>query len=158
MSDEKKVYINQMPKRFDDDLDYVCCLLCEIAYETDNSLCDVIKYFNRDLIKGTYELAHVYHCDSYEYVASEFIENLQIPSGSFERNKVKPDSIELGQVFGYLIYDLVDYGNSDDMFNCVLEVFGSETARRLEDTENAMYWQSQENIYHYYVTGEIRWF
>ena len=144
-------------KGFDYDLGYCCFLLCEIAFITNNTLTDTIKYFEYNKLKQIYDSACVFHCEDPGDVSERFIEYLGIKNGKVDHTK-HPTSIELGDVLGRLIYDLVAEKKVKDKISGIIEVLNDEYFMdKLENHVTDLYWQAAEDIFDFYTEGCMDW-
>ena len=61
-----------------------CSLIEAIARETKNTKKVVIEKLGKQRIQKIIDLAEVYHCENIEKVVSEWIEEAQIPMGTYD--------------------------------------------------------------------------
>lgn len=61
---------------------YTCSLIEYIGRIRKQKRCMVLDLMGRETLERIYDYADVFHCEPIEKVASEFIEECQIPEGS----------------------------------------------------------------------------
>ena len=67
-----------------DDLFYVCSMIEFVARETHNKCKDVVARLSDKALAHQLKVASVNHCLSFEQVCDEWIEEYEIPEGSFD--------------------------------------------------------------------------
>ena len=81
----------------DNDLFFVCGLIDYIARKTKNKRADIVNWLGRERLQKICDLADVYHCDNIDRVCEDFIEEANIPDGTFDNvADCRCDSFALG--------------------------------------------------------------
>ena len=88
---------------------YTCGLIEYIGRTKKETRCKIVEDLGKDTIQRIYNYSDVFHCESIEKVAMEFIEEYRIQDGNYDnvgscRYKV-PDYWDIGEVYERLIED-----------------------------------------------------
>ena len=110
----------------------------------------------RETLERIYDYADVFHCEPIEKVASEFIEECQIPEGEFDnvgncRYRI-PDYWTIGEVYERVIEDCY---KDQEIMEGVWEVYHSWIDKSISDYNTDFYYQSRDYIAECYKAGEI---
>ena len=62
---------------------YTCSLIEYIGRKKKRTRREVVDFLGKDTVKRIYDYADVFHCETIEKVASEFMDECQIKLGSF---------------------------------------------------------------------------
>lgn len=134
---------------------FVCSLIEYIARKTTNHREEVIKCLADD-VKRIYDYADVFHCESIEKVADDFIQKDAITNGNYDNlsncKYTVPDYWDIGEVFARLIEDCYEESN---VIYGIKEVYASWLADKILNFNSDMYYQSREYIAACYKEGEI---
>ncbi|MDE6219622.1 MAG: hypothetical protein K2G51_04180 [Lachnospiraceae bacterium] len=137
------------------DLFFVCSLIEYIARKTKNRRYDVVMQLGND-IQQIYEYADIFHCESIEKVADDFIQKDAITEGNYDNlincKYTIPDYWDIGEVFARLIEDC--YGE-EEVVKGINEVYRSWLADRILMFNSDLYYQSREYIAVCYKEGEL---
>ncbi len=140
------------------DLFYTCSLIEYIGRTTKQRRSAVVKYLGKDTIKRIYKYADIFHCDSIEKVADEFIEIADIPADSFD-NVAKcryevPDYWTVGEVYERLIEDIEEKTEAD-IIDVLMDVYSSWIDSAISNYNTDFYYQPREYICECYLEGEV---
>lgn len=142
----------------DSALFYTCSLIEYIGRITKQRRSVVVKYLGTDNVKRIYKYADVFHCDSIEKVADEFINIANIPEDSFDNIKKcryeVPDYWTIGEVYERLIEDIVDKTGKDTV-SLLMEIYSSWIDSAISNYNTDFYYQSREYICECYLEGVV---
>lgn len=93
------------------DLFYTCSLIEYISRKCKQKRTEVINQLGKDTVARIYKYADTFHCEMIETVATNFIEQKNIPTGNFDNvAKCKyevPSYWDIGKVYARLIEELL---------------------------------------------------
>jgi hypothetical protein len=142
----------------DSALFYTCSLIEYIGRITKQRRSVVVKYLGSDNVKRIYKYADVFHCDSIEKVADEFINIANIPIDSFDNvDKCRyevPDYWTIGEVYERLIEDIEEKTGKDTV-SVIVEIYSSWIDSTISNYNTDFYYQSREYICECYLEGEV---
>ena len=135
---------------------YSCSLIEYIGRATQRIRREVVDELGKKEIERIYEYADVFHCESIEKVASEFIEECKIEKGSFDNVRECqyniPDYWDIGEVYERLIEDSY---SDEDILKGIWEVYHSWIDEKISDYNTDFYYQSRDYIVACYKKGEV---
>lgn len=142
----------------DSALFYTCSLIEFIGRKQKQRRSMVVKYLGKDTINRIYKYADVFHCESIEKVADDFIYRCNIPVDSFD-NLAKcryelPDYWTIGEVYERLIEDISE-DSERNIAEWIIEVYSSWIDNAISNYNTDFYYQSREYISQCYKEGEI---
>lgn len=141
----------------ENDLFFTCSLIEYIARKTKNTKKDVIEKLGKENIKKMYELAEVYHCENIEKVATEFIEEANIKTGTYDHiSSCKyniPTYWDIGKVYKRLI--VMVNNNEQDYVDTLIEVLSSWIIEKIDNYNSSMYYENPSYIYACYKEGKV---
>lgn len=141
----------------ENDLFFTCSLIEYISRKTKNTKKKVVEQLGKENIKKIYELAEVYHCENIEKVATEFIEEAQIETGTYDNisNCIYnvPTYWDIGKVYKRLI--IMVNNNEDNYIETLIEVLSSWIIDKIDNYNSSMYYENPSYIYECYKEGKI---
>ena len=142
----------------DSGLFYTCSLIEFIGRKQKLRRSEVVKYLGNAAIKRIYQYADVFHCEPIEKVAGDFIEEKNIPRGSFDnvaacRYEV-PDYWTIGEVYERLIEDVFE-DSSKDVAEQIYQIYSSWIDEEISNYNSDFYYQSREYIGECYKEGKV---
>ena len=143
-----------MDAKAKDDLFYVCSLIEYIARKTGNTRADISKFFSEQEIQRQLRLAEINHCLSFEQVADELIDMLQIPDGPEHPQFLYavPSVQAIGRVYQMLVSSVCTDGNTAAALKRVLESFISD---EISNFNSHVYYSSPDYLRCSYLAGEL---
>lgn len=137
---------------------YTCSLIEFIGREQKLKRSELVKLLGKNVIARIYRYADVFHCEPIEKTAGDFIENCNIPLGSFDNvascRYAVPDYWTIGEVYERLIEDVC--GEADDCaVERFMEIYTSWIDDVLSNYNTDFYYQSRDYIYECYKEGKI---
>jgi hypothetical protein len=142
----------------DNDLFFTCSLIEYIGRQQKLKRGMVVKYLGEDNLKRIYKYADVFHCETIQSVADQFITRCNISEGTFDnvgkcRYEV-PDYWTIGEVYERLIEDVsVDSEKSIPMW--IEEVYTSWIDGAISNYNTDFYYQPRDYICECYKEGKI---
>lgn len=145
-----------MAKKNNSALFYLCSLVEYIGRARKLTRRETADALGMETMQRIYDYADVFHCEPIEKVAAEFIEECQVPMGSFDneadcRYRV-PDYWTMGEVYERLIEDSYP---DEHMVEGAWEVYHSWIDPHLSDYNTDFYYQPRDYIAACYKKGEI---
>lgn len=146
-----------MNEKVKNDLLYVCSLIEYLGRKTKNKRAEIVDYLGKRELKRHFELAEVNHSLSFEQVADEIIEELNIKEGQFDsvvdcRYSV-PSVTSIGKNYQRLILDLLKPG--DDIIDVLINVFHSYISEEISDFNSSVFYSSPEYLKLSYLEGRL---
>ncbi len=145
-----------MGKKNNDRLFYTCSLVEYIGRTVKRTRKDVTDFLGKDRIERIYNYADVFHCEPIEKVASEFIEECKITSGSFDNVKhcryTVPDYWEIGEVYERLIEDVF---SDENILEGLWLVYHSWIDSHISNYNTDFYYQPRDYIAICYEEGKV---
>ncbi len=137
---------------------YTCSLIEFIGREQKLKRSELVNLLGRSTIARIYRYADVFHCEPIEKTAGDFIENSNIPQGSFDNvascRYMVPDYWTIGEVYERLIEDVCGE-DQDHVAERLMEVYTSWIDDALSNYNTDFYYQSRGYIYQCYKEGKI---
>ncbi len=134
---------------------FTCSLIEYISRKTYNKRSDVVKSLSDD-VKRIYKYADVFHCETIEKVADDFIQRNNIKNGTYDNistcKYLVPDYWDIGEVFARLIEDCYE---EQEVFLGIQLVYSSWIADKILNFNSDMYYQSREYIATCYKEGTL---
>lgn len=135
---------------------YICSLIEYLGRSTNNSRADILKYLGEADVERIYKYADIFHCETIEKVADDFIEKDKIPTGAFDNVSANrfavPDVWEIGAVFQRLIEDCY---LENRQVEGIYEVYESWIADKILNFNTDFYYQSREYLAMCYKEGKV---
>lgn len=142
----------------DNDLFYTCSLIDYIARETKNTRADIVNQLGKQRIEKIYELADVYHCDTMERVSTDFIEEAQIKSGTFDNVQdcryAIPSYWDIGKVYKRLIKQVAQE-EGKKVTDVLMEVYNSFLSPKIDDYNSSMYYENPSYLLECYLEKKV---
>lgn len=140
------------------DLFFTCSLIDYIARKTKNKRAFVVQKLGRDKIQKIFDLADVYHSYNIEQVTKEFINEAQIPTGTFDNvkecNYIIPTHWDIGKVYKRLILGVASEKNIC-IVDALIEVYNSFICNLIDDYNGSFYYENPQFILNTYLTGKV---
>ena len=135
---------------------YTCSLIEYIGRTKKETRCKIVEDLGKDTIQRIYNYSDVFHCESIEKVAMEFIEEYRIQDGNYDnvgscRYKV-PDYWDIGEVYERLIEDCY---TDNEIMKGIWEVYHSWIDAVISDHNTDFYYHSRDYIAACYKEGEV---
>lgn len=128
----------------ENNLYYVCSLIEFLGRMTKNTNRTIVEILEKDELKRQIYLAPANHCLSFEEVAEELVNELNIPFGDFDSvgncRYTVPTVTSIGGVYRDLVLDVIK--NSDDeleMVDVMYQVFISFMSDEISDFNTSVY-------------------
>lgn len=138
------------------DLFYLCSLIEFIGRETKNKGTHIVNILGYDNLRHIFKHAEVYHCETIESVADEYINDFHIKTGRYDQlAKAEgnyPIYWDLGKIYMRLIRDTAKEG---DLINKLIEIYNSWIVDSIENYNSSFYYMSPEYIKACYEDGEV---
>ncbi|WP_077610236.1 hypothetical protein [Clostridium sp. Marseille-P2415] len=142
----------------DNDLFFTCSFIDYVARKTKNKRNIVVQKLGKDRIEKIYDLADIYHSYNIEQVAAEFIEEAEIPIGTFDNvkecNYAIPTHWDIGKVYKRLIIGVAAAKNID-IIEALFEVYDSFICELLDDYNGSFYYENPQFILETYLSGKL---
>lgn len=144
--------------RNNSDLFYTCSLIEYIGRERHLRRGEVVRHLGEATIDRIYRYADVFHCEPIAKTAEDFIEQCNIPAGTYDNvSKCRytvPDYWTMGEVYERLIEDVCD-DDEDAVIPNLMKVYGSWIDDALSNYNTDFYYQPRDYIYVSYLEGQI---
>lgn len=142
----------------DNDLFFTCSLIDYIARKTKNKRNIVVQKLGKHKLEKIYDLADIYHSYNIEQVSAEFIEEAEIPIGTFDNvkecNYAIPTHWDIGKVYKRLIIGVAAAKNID-IIEALFEVYDSFICELLDDYNGSFYYENPQFILETYLSGKL---
>ena len=140
------------------DLFFTCSLIDYIGRKTKNRRVDVVQVLGKERIKKIIDLADVYHSDNIDAVSDSFIEEAEIPNGTFD-NVAKaryavPSHWDIGKVYKRLVLAIAENEGVSDV-DALVRAYESPVSALIDNYNGSFYYDSPAAIYDAYATGEL---
>ena len=126
---------------------YLCSLIEYIARKTKNRRNDVVDKLGDERLRKILDLADVYHSDNIERVASDFVEEARIETGSYDNvstcRYAVPSFWDIGKVYKRLIL-MVAQDSGINVVSALKRVYRSFMAEKIDDYNSSVYYDSPE--------------
>ena len=140
-----------------DDLFYVCSMIEYVARKTHNKSKDVVARLSDQTLEHQLKVACVNHALSFEQVSDEWIEEYEIPEGTFDnittcRYEV-PTVISIGRVYQTLISDVE--GLYSSITETIKRVYSSFISDEISNYNSSVYYSNPDYIRCSYEAGKL---
>lgn len=137
---------------------YTCSLIEFIGREQKLKRSELVTLLGEKTLSRIYRYADIFHCEPIAKTAADFIENCNIPKGSYDNvaacRYTVPDYWTIGEVYERLIEDVC--GDKDEeVIKRLIEVYTSWIDGALSNYNTDFYYQSRDYIYECYKAGMI---
>lgn len=140
-----------------DDLFYVCSMIEFVARETHNKCKDVVARLSDKALAHQLKAASVNHCLSFEQVCDEWIEQYEIPEGTFDNITTckyeVPTVTAIGRVYQTLISDVM--GLYQNIIEAIKMVYHSFISDEISDFNSSVYYSNPDYIKCSYEAGKL---
>lgn len=140
-----------------DDLFYVCSMIEFVARETHNKCKDVVERLSDKALAHQLKAASVNHCLSFEQVCDEWIEEYEIPEGSFDNITTckyeVPTVTAIGRVYQTLISDVM--GLYQNVIEAIKMVYHSFISDEISDFNSNVYYSNPDYLKCSYEAGKL---
>lgn len=137
---------------------FLCSLIEYIARQTKNRRIDVVDRLGDDVLRKILDLADIYHSDNIERVASDFIEEAQVPQGEFDNvascRYAVPSFWEIGRVYQRLVLAVASDGR-ESVVSALRRVYSSFMADKIDDYNSSVYYDSPERQFADFKAGSV---
>lgn len=145
-----------MGTKNNNNLFFTCSLIEYIGRTVKQKRGDVVKFLGKNRIERIYSYADVFHCESIEKVAWEFIEDSNMENGNFDNvalcRYTIPDYWDIGEVYERLIEDSY---SDQDIVKGIWEVYHSWISDAISDYNTDFYYQPRDYIAVCYDEGKV---
>ena len=135
---------------------YTCSLIEYMGRIQKKRRWEILDKLGRKTLERIYEYSDVLHCEPIEKVASEFMDECQMTSGTFDNvGKCRfriPDYWTIGEVYERLIEDSYP---DEDIVEGIWKVYHSWIDEKISDYNTDFYFQPRDYIAACYTKGEI---
>ena len=142
----------------DNDLFFVCGLIDYIARKTKNKRADIVNWLGRERLQKICDLADVYHCDNIDRVCEDFIEEANIPDGTFDNvadcRYVIPSHWDIAKVYKRLIKQVAQEKQIDIM-DALIKVYNSFLSPKIDDYNSSLYYDNPSYLLECYLENKI---
>ena len=136
------------------DLFFTCSLIDYIARKTNNKRRDVVNLLGKERIEKIYRLANVYHCENIDEVSDSFIEEADIPCGTFDNiaaaQYAVPSYWDIGKVYKRLVLGIARH-EQIDIPEAVIKGYNSYVSGLIDDYNCGFYYDAPEAILNAYL-------
>ena len=143
--------------KHDNDLFFVCSLIEYVARQTKNTKADVVAAIGKKKLLKILELADVYHSENIAKLSEELIREYNIKPGYFDNLSnclySVPTHWDIGKVYKRLLRK-IEKETGADVIDLLPDVFNSPIAKKIDDYNSSMYYESPEYIYESYKQGK----
>ncbi len=140
------------------DLFFTCSLIDFIARKTFNKRSYVVNTLGKEKLVKIYDLADVYHCESIDNTADDFIESANIKNGKFDNISAArftvPSHWDIGKVYKRLIIGISETKNIP-IIDALFEAYNSFVSDKIDDYNSSFYYDAPKNILNSFLTGKI---
>ena len=142
----------------ENDLFYTCGLIEYIARKTKNTRSDVVNKLGKERLEKIYDLADVYHCDNLDRVSEDFIKEMGIKNGEYDkvgccRYRI-PSHWDIGKVYKRLIKKVYENENID-VIDALMKVYNSFISSKIDDYNSSVYYENPSYIYECYRENQM---
>ena len=145
-----------MTEKEKDNIYFVCSMIELIGRKTKNHRWEVTNYL-RDGLAHELEYADVTHCLSMEQVAEDWIENYNIPDGSYDTttgNEYEvPSELAIGRIYQNLVLNTTAI--HEEPVKAIETVFSSPIIDNITDFDSGVYYRSPSYLQYCYEKGEL---
>jgi hypothetical protein len=129
-----------------------------MARKTQNHRCVIVDALGCQRLQHILDLADVYHCDNIDRVSDAFIQECNIPTGTFDNVKACTFSIpshwDMGKVYKRLVRMVAEHDGTD-LISALDAVYHSWICEYLDDYNSSFYYENPQFIFESYQLGEI---
>jgi hypothetical protein len=141
----------------ENDLFFVCSLIEYIARKTKNTKADIVLAIGKKKLLKILELADVYHSENIAKLSADLVEEYKIKPGNFDTVSTclysVPTHWDIGKVYKRLFLE-IEKETGAHCIDLFADVFNSPIARKIDDFNSSMYYESPEYIYESYKQGK----
>lgn len=138
-----------------DDLFYVCTIIEYVARSTHNHVRDIVNLLSDTDIEHQIKVASVNHCLSMEQVCDEWIEDFNIPTGTYDNvstcRYTVPSVTSIGRVYQRLIVDVL----KDNVIKTLRSVYNSFISDEISDFNSSFYYSNPDYLRCSYEEGYV---
>ncbi len=136
---------------------FLCSLIEYIGRKTKNHRNVIVNAIGEDELQHIFDLADIYHNENLDKLTFDFIDKYKIKEGIFD-NIIKakysiPTHWDIGKVYKRLIIDVGKKENKS-FIKTLIEVYNSWLARKIEDFNSSIYYESPEYLFQSYLVGD----
>lgn len=141
----------------DNDLFFVCSLIEYIARKTKNTKADVVSVIGKNKLMQILKLADVYHSENIAKLSEELANEYNIKPGHFDNLSNclydVPTHWDIGKVYKRLLLE-IEKETGANLIDLIVDVFNSPIAKKIDDYNSSMYYESPDYIYESYKLGK----
>ena len=139
-----------------DDIYYVCTMIEFVGRATNNHRKDVVKRISKKDIEHQLKVAEVNHCLSFEQVCDEWIEQYNIPAGTYNTiSNCKysvPSVTAIGRVYQQLV---IDTAAKNEEAQAIIDVFSSFISDEISNFNSNVYYSNPDYLKCSYEEGVL---
>ncbi len=140
------------------DLFFLCSLVEYIGRKTKNHRNVIVNAIGKDELQRIFDLADIYHNENLDKLTFDFVEKYKVKEGAFDNILNAKYSIpthwDIGKVYKRLIINVSKKENKP-IIETLMEVYNSWLARKIEDLNSSIYYESPEYLFQSYLVGDI---
>lgn len=140
----------------DNDLYFICYMIERVARKLHQHNSYVVQAIGKENLKHLISVANVLHCENPLKIESDWINDYNLVSGTFDISNVNPKYCEeipsetsIGKVYMRLISAI--NGNNEDLIQTLINVYMSSICEKLDDYNCSAYYEPSyviERAYH----------
>lgn len=139
-----------------DDIYYVCTMIEFVGRATNNYRKDVVKRLSKKSIEHQLKVAEVNHCLSFEQVCDEWIEQYNIPIGTYNTiSNCKydvPSVTAIGRVYQQLV---IETAEKNEEAQAIIDVFSSFISDEISNFNSNVYYSNPDYLRCSYEAGVL---
>ena len=139
-----------------DDIYYVCTMIEFVGRATYNHRKDVVKRLSKKSIEHQLKVAEVNHCLSFEQVCDEWIEQYNIPIGTYNTisncKYVVPSVTAIGRVYQQLV---IATSLKNEEAQAIIDVFSSFISDEISNFNSSVYYSNPDYLRCSYEEGVL---
>ncbi len=136
---------------------FVCSLIEYIGRKTKNHRNVIVNALGKDELQHIFDLADIYHNENLDKLTFDLVEKYEIKEGGFDNILNAKYSIpthwDIGKVYKRLII-AVSQKENKSIIETLIEVYNSWLARKIEDFNGSIYYESPEYLFQSYLVGD----
>lgn len=137
---------------------FTCSLIEYIARKTKNTAVLVFDTLGRNRVERILELADVYHSDNIDAVTESFVQEANIPTGTFDNvasaRFAIPSHWDIGKVYKRLVLNIMDAEGVNPV-EAMGRAYHSPVTALINDYNGSFYYEPPQAIYAAHATGEL---
>ena len=144
------------------DIYFICFMIERVARKRHLQNFEVLRCISRDELYRLLSLADVLHCDNFDKISEEWIDEYHIPEGDFHFDAVDPEldvhipsETRIGKVFAKLITAVVANTLDDDLIGTFYNVYNSPITEKINDYNCSAFYEPPYVQVRAYYNGQF---